>query len=59
MNKIQAALLGLLAVSISGCAAVIKARCMERTLCVSCYQNTRFISRFISYIDFTDNERSP
>ena len=39
---------------ISGFAAVIKARCMDRTLCVSCYQNTRFIS----YIDFTDNERS-
>ena len=40
---------------ISGFAAVIKACCMDRTLCVSCYQNTRFIS----YIDFTDNERSP
>jgi len=40
---------------ISGFAKVIRSRCMDRTLCVSCYQNTRFIS----YIDFTDNERSP
>lgn len=40
---------------ISGFAEVIRSRCMDRSLCVSCYQNTRFIS----YIDFSDNERSP
>ena len=36
-------------------AKVIKSRCLYQTVSVSCYKNTRFIS----YIDFSDNERSP
>ncbi len=40
---------------ISDFAKVIKSRCLYQTVCISCYKNTRFIS----YIDFTDNERSP